>query len=99
MSLLIKKILEKIKDLNNNKVNKTIIPTNEDVNNLKTTGFAYVNGGANNLPVNGYSFYLIIIARNDNYVLQQATQIVSSGTFKVFYRQCYNGTWGAWQEV
>ena len=92
---LLKTILDNLKNLNNNKVDKTITPTNDDVNNLKTTGFAYVNGGANNLPVNGYSFYLIIIARNDNYVLQQATQIVSSGTFKVFY----NGTWGAWQEV
>ena len=96
---LLKTILNNLKKLNNNKVDKTITPKNDDVNNLKATGFAYVNGGANNLPVNGYSFYLIIIARNDNYVLQQATQIVSSGTFKVFYRQCYNGTWGAWQEV
>lgn len=96
---LLKTILDNLKNLNNNKVDKTITPTNEDLNNLKTTGFAYANGGANNLPVNGYSFYLIIIARNDNYVLQQATQIVSSGTFKVFYRQCYNGTLGAWQEV
>lgn len=96
---LLKTILNNLKKLNDNKVNKIIIPTNEDVNNLKTTGFAYVNGGTNNLPVNGYSFYLIIIARNNNYVFQQAIQIVSSGTFKVFYRQCYNGTWSAWQEV
>lgn len=96
---LLKNVLNKIKNLDNNKVNKAITPTNEDLNNLKTTGFAYVNGGANNLPVNGYSCYLTIIGRDNNYVLQQATQVVSSGTFKVFYRQCYNGTWGAWQEV
>ena len=53
MSLLFKKVLEKIKYLTNNKVDKTQGFIG-DLNNLKTTGFYFTSSNSTNVPVAGY---------------------------------------------
>ena len=102
MSLLIKKILQKIKDFEtkiSNKVDKTQ-SFNGNLNDLKTTGFYYANGNTQNIPTTGYSHYITVVAYSDNYVLQQATRVTTTlANMKIQQRQCYNGTWTAWQEV
>lgn len=106
MSLLIKKILNKIKDfetkinnLENNKVSKTQ-SFSGDLNTCKTTGFYYANGNTQNIPTVGYSHYVTVLAYSDNYVLQQAVRVTTTlANMKMQQRQCYNGTWTAWQEV
>lgn len=106
MSLLIKKVLNKIKDfetkisnLENNKVNKTQ-SFSGDLNTCKTTGFYYASGASQNIPANGYSYYVTVLTLNDDYVLQQATRVTTTlANMKIQQRQCYNGTWTAWQEV
>ena len=107
MSLLIKKVLNKIKDfetkisnLENNKVNKTQT-YDADLNNLKTAGTYYCGGNTQNIPASGYSYYVTVIANPySDYVLQQATRVTTTlANMKIQQRQCYGGTWTAWQEV
>ena len=102
MSLLIKKILQKIKDFEtkiSNKVDKTQ-SFNGNLNDLKTTGFYYANGNTQNIPSAGYSHYVVVSAYNDNYVLQQATRATTTlANMKIQQRQCYNGSWTAWQDM
>ena len=106
MSLLIKKVLNKIKvfetkisNLENNKVSKTQ-SFSGDLNTCKTTGFYYANGNTQNIPTVGYSHYVTVLAYSDNYVLQQAVRVTTTlANMKMQQRQCYNGTWTAWQEV
>ena len=102
MSLLIKKILQKIKDFEtkiSNKVDKTQ-NFNGNLNDLKTTGFYYANGNTQNIPSAGYSHYVVVNAYNDNYVLQQATRATTTlANMKMQQRQCYNGSWTAWQDA
>ena len=90
MSLLIKKILQKIKDFEtkiSNKVDKTQ-SFNGNLNDLKTTGFYYANGKAQNIPSAGYSHYITVSAYNDNYVLQQATRATTTlANMKIQQRQ------------
>ena len=60
MSLLFKKVLEKIKYLTNNKVDKTQGFIG-DLNNLKTTGFYFTSSNSTNVPVAGYGYYVSVI--------------------------------------
>lgn len=105
MSLLFKKVLEKIKDfetkisnLESSKVNKTQLFSG-DLNNLKTTGFYYINTNTTNIPTAGYTHYLTVNAYG-NYILQQATRVTpANSNLKLYQRQCYENTWTSWQEV
>ena len=104
MSLLIKKILNKIKtfdtdikSLNNSKMNNTQT-YDADLNNLKTPGTYYCSGNVQNIPSTGYSYYVTVIANPySDYVLQQAVRVTQTvANIKIQQRQCFNGTWTAW---
>lgn len=83
-----------------NKVDKTQ-SFNGNLNDLKTTGFYYANGDTQNIPFAGYSYYVTVIANPyADYVLQQATRVTTTlANMKIQQRQCFNGTWTAWQDV
>ena len=100
MSLLFKKILQKIKDLNteiNGKVNKTKF-FNGDLNNLKETGFFFADSNTQNNPQVGYAFFFFFNYYSDNYILQQATRATPSNP-ATQNRQYCEGTWSSWTEA
>lgn len=97
MSLLIKKILEKIKILDKNKINKTQ-NFNGDLNNLKSTGFYFTTSNAQNTPQTGYAFFVTVNYYSDNYILQQATRATQNNPVTQ-NRQFCEGTWTAWREA
>ena len=107
MSLLIKKVLEKLKELEtkiSSLESNTISKNNQvyygDFNDLKDTGFYYADGSCSNTPTYGYSQFVYVIKRNDNYVAQQAIRCTPTTTgIQVSVRVCYNGTWTEWKEV
>ena len=106
MSLLIKKILEKIKDfetkvsnLDSNKVDKTQ-NFSGDLNNLKITGFYTCGASTANIPKTGFAHYILVNRAGSEQVLQQATIISNTNSgLKLYQRQYYSGAWTAWQEV
>ena len=99
MSLLFKKVLEKIKYLTNNKVDKTQGFTG-DLNNLKTTGFYFTSGNSTNVPIAGYGYYVSVI-NNGDYTIQMVT--TSSDTIfniKTYKRQFIGESgWTEWVEL
>lgn len=97
MSLPFKKIMNKIKILD------AKIKTQDfdgNLNDLKTTGFYYADGNVESSPLKGYSYYITVLAYNDNYVLQQASRVTNAlENMSIQQRQYFNGKWTAWQEV
>lgn len=77
-----------------------ILGTTSDANNITTTQNIQLEATSTaNLPTSGAGvyYYLEVIARADNYVLQRAT--LRGATFKVYVRQSHNGVWSAWREM
>lgn len=83
-----------------NKMSGKLTMYNGDLNDIKTTSFIYAEGTAINTPETGYSFYVTIIALNNNYVSQKALRVSSvAANMKEYVRECYNGTWGSWKQI
>ena len=77
-----------------------ILGTASDANKITTTQNIQLEATSTaNLPTSGTGvyYYLEVIARADNYVLQRAT--LRGATFKVYVRQSHNGVWSAWREM
>lgn len=77
-----------------------ILGTTSDANTITTTQTIQLEATSTaNLPTSGTGvyYYLEVIARADNYVLQRAT--LRGATFKVYVRQSHNGVWSAWREM
>ena len=96
----IKDLDEKVSRLESNTISKNNPVYYGDLNELKDTGFYYVDGSCSNTPTFGYSQFIFVIKRNDNYIAQQAIRCTPTGTAtQVSVRVCYNGTWTEWREL
>ena len=94
------KELQELKTEVANKIDKNTKSYSGDLNDIKTTRFIYAEGAAINTPETGYSFYVTIIALNNNYVSQKALRVSNvAANMKEYVRECYNGTWGSWKQI
>lgn len=77
-----------------------VLATSSDANTITTTQNIQVEATSTaNLPTSGVGvfYYLEVIARADQYVMQRAT--LRGSTFKVYVRQLHKGTWTGWREI
>ena len=84
-------------NVDNAKIEAKAIAYDEDLNDLKTTGFYTTYTNTTNKPDTG-SYFIEVIAFNVNYLMQRATKR-ATGTDIVYQRYCNNGTWGSWHII
>lgn len=82
-------------NLNYNYVKKAVTISNQDINNIKTTGFYYgynvINSANSEISVFKVQRY------TDDWIYQEQIVIKADGTATRYYRTFYNGsTWGTW---
>lgn len=76
------------------------MPANADFNSYTTPGFYYCGANATvttmtNRPT-GNAFFMIVGKHAG--VSQTVFEYMTSG-FKIYHRNCYNGTWGSWVRI
>lgn len=68
--------------------------TNLTMDNIKLTGVYYVWSSTNPTLPYGDAGYLLVLARQENYVKQFYSPFNSNW---IYVRTCNNGTWTSWQ--
>ena len=93
MSLLMEKILQKIKDLENNKITCGKKYTGIDLNTIDKTEVGDFNIYCTNTPFQGAGGYLISITISTSYAVQIAINASSGDNYQ---RVKVSGNWQSW---
>lgn len=93
------KILSRIGPLLDGKVDKEMTSYTGDLNDLTTVGFYFASyENVTNAPEANVSYYILVIKRDNNYVLQIAYNLSNVGyAQEIYIRQKYYGTWIDWK--
>lgn len=97
---LLANVKNAIDEVDTSKIDKTLANFEGDLNTIKTTGFIYASGTASNIPLSGYSFFVMTMALNVNYVNQIAYRLAGgSNNMETYQRECNGGYWTDWDLV
>lgn len=68
-----------------------------DCNNAILTGYYWLNNGSN-YPTDAGNYGVIhVVANDENYIAQMYFPIY--GDRNLYFRVCFNGTWGSWKKI
>lgn len=93
---LLKELKNKVTELENGKINKKLTTFSGDLNDIKETSYVYALGSASNIPVANFGYYVTTIVLNENYIIQKADRITTSGIIS-HERQRTNTGWTIWK--